>query len=90
MSSVHPAWSSRVFLARALSIALLLAPVGGCDSDGDHRDQNYGTDVGANYQLPDGGARDSGAAEVVAADVRDDATPESAGPDAAPADASTD
>jgi hypothetical protein len=64
-----------------LGIALLLAGGVGCDSDGGHRDQNYGSDVGASYQLPDGGARDSASAEVVAADVRNDATPDAA-PDA--------
>jgi hypothetical protein len=68
-------------LGVALGIALLLAAAGGCDSEGTHRDQNYGTDVGASYQLPDGGARDSARAEVVAVDVREGATTPDANPD---------
>jgi hypothetical protein len=67
---------SRLSRLSALGIALLLAAGSGCSSDKEHRDKNYGTDAGAGYQLPDGGARDS----VIDADeVTTDATSDGAG-----------
>jgi hypothetical protein len=70
-----------MLLIARLGIALLLAAGSGCSSSKGHRDRNYGTDAGAGYQLPDGGARDS--ALDAASEVRPDATPE-AGSDRTP------
>ncbi len=87
MSSEHPlARASAAAHTRqcVLAIALLLCGAAACSSDQGHRDQNYGTDVGAGYVLPDGGSRgDSAGVEVVGVgDVRADATTPDAGVDA--------
>jgi hypothetical protein len=43
----------------AAGTLLLVAGAGGCSSSkGGTRDQNYGTDAGADYMFPDGGGRD--------------------------------
>ncbi len=63
----------------ALGFAVLLGS-SACSSDGDRRDQNYGTDAGAGYRLPDGG-RDT------AVDVSPEASSDAgAGADSASAD----
>jgi hypothetical protein len=69
---------ARLWRLSAPGIALLLAAGSGCSLDKGQRDRNYGTDAGAGYQLPDGGARDS---MVDRAEVSLDATPEAAADD---------
>jgi hypothetical protein len=59
-----------------LGFALLLAG-GGCDSDSNLRDQFYGTDAGANYQIPDGGKRDTQVLmDAPVLEANNDTTPE--------------
>lgn len=41
--------------ALILLLGVGAGPLSGCSDDDDQRDVNYGTDVGAGYQLPDGG-----------------------------------
>jgi hypothetical protein len=78
---------ARLALPWGLGFALLLGSGGGCSSDDGPRDQNYGTDAGAGYRLPDASAKD---AEIDApvVDGKMDTAPETdgsgadAGPDA--------
>jgi hypothetical protein len=66
----------------ALGFALLLAGVG-CSSDSNLRDQNYGSDAGAGYQLPDGGKRDTLVLmDAPVLDQKNDTTPEDRAADA--------
>jgi hypothetical protein len=73
----------------ALGFALLLAGGPGCSSDGGPRDQNYGTDAGAGYRLPDAGPRDA-EADLPVLDVKMDVPPETGGTDADDGDAAPD
>jgi hypothetical protein len=65
----------------ALGFALLLAGAAGCSSDDGPRDQNYGTDAGAGYRLPDAGPRDAGV-DLPVLDVKMDVPPEAGETDA--------
>jgi hypothetical protein len=74
--------TARLAFPSVLGFALLLAG-GGCDSDSNLRDQYWGTDAGAGYQLPDGGRRDSLILrDAPVLDSKNDTTPEDVAADA--------
>jgi hypothetical protein len=69
-----------------LAFALLLA-AGSCSTSSTPRDQSYGTDAGAGYQLPDAGPRDR-ELDAPVLDVKMDVSPDAGadGPDDAAVD----
>jgi hypothetical protein len=72
-------------IARSFAVAVAVFALA-CSGDENRRDQNFGTDLGAGYQLPDGGPEVASPSD--AHDTADggaaDADTDAAGPDAAP------